>query len=445
MIQRLKPKSEFNQNVLTLMTGATIAQAIPVAISPILTRIYTPEDFGVLALFIAITSIFGSIANGRYELAIMLPKKDEDAINIFALGFVITTIVSFILLLTVVIFHDHFVTILNNKEIGFWLYFIPIAVFLTGIFNLLNYFNNRKKYYSDLRNAIIVKSIVMTIIQLSIGLVKNGAIGLISGHLVSKIAANAKLIKNISKDKFLISKISKIKIIALAKRYRKFPKFSMPSGVLNNSSMQLPIVMLGSFFNAATVGFYSLSNKLISMPMVLIGNSIGHVFFQQASIIKNDKEKLANLTEKTYFRLLYVGIVPFSVLFAFSDSIFSFIFGSEWVVAGEYAQALSLWILFVFISSPLSSLTSLLGKQKEALYFNIVILLSRIFVILFGSLVLQDPYQTILIYGFTGFIFWFFWSFYLLNLAKVPILITLLKSVFIMVFVIGLFSLLRIF
>ena len=86
MLTKLKPKSEFTRNVLTLMTGTTIAQAIPIAISPILTRLYTPKDFGVLALFVAITSIFGSIANGRYELAIMLPKKDEDAVNILALG-----------------------------------------------------------------------------------------------------------------------------------------------------------------------------------------------------------------------------------------------------------------------------------------------------------------------------------------------------------------------
>jgi len=112
----IKPKAEFTRNVLTLMTGTTIAQAIPIAISPILTRIYTPEDFGILALFMAVSSIFGSIANGRYELAIMLPKKDEDAINIFALGFIINSVLSFLLLLTVLIFHDYLVELLNNKE-----------------------------------------------------------------------------------------------------------------------------------------------------------------------------------------------------------------------------------------------------------------------------------------------------------------------------------------
>ena len=145
MIDKLKPKSEFNKNVITLMTGTTIAQAIPIAISPILTRLYTPQDFGVFAFFLAITAIFGSIANARYELAIMLPKKDEDAINIFALGFIISTIISFLILVLVVLFNEYFVKLLGKKEIGIWFYFLPITVFLSGLWNNLNYFNNRKK------------------------------------------------------------------------------------------------------------------------------------------------------------------------------------------------------------------------------------------------------------------------------------------------------------
>jgi O-antigen/teichoic acid export membrane protein len=209
------------------MTGTTIAQAIPIAISPILTRIYTPEDFGVLALFVAISSIFGSIANGRYELAIMLPKKDEDAINIFALGFIISSSISLVLLMLVLLFHDYFTTLLNNDEIGIWLYLVPITVFLTGMYNVLNYFNNRKKYYKDIANITIIKSIITAITQLSIGFLKGGASGLISGQVISQMFANMKLLKNIIKDKLLISKISKVKMIALAKRYKDFPKFSM--------------------------------------------------------------------------------------------------------------------------------------------------------------------------------------------------------------------------
>ena len=128
IIKKFKVKSDFNQNVITLITGTTIAQAIPIAISPILTRINSPEDFGILSIFVSITAIFGSIANGRYELAIVLPKKDEDAINIFALGFIIVSCVSLVLLLLVVVFNGYCTTLLGNQEISFWLYFVPLVV-----------------------------------------------------------------------------------------------------------------------------------------------------------------------------------------------------------------------------------------------------------------------------------------------------------------------------
>ena len=205
-MKRFKPKNEFRQNVLTLMTGSTVAQAIPIAISPILTRIYTPADFGVFALFIAIVGMFSAIASGRYEMAIMLPKKDENAINIVALGFIITVFISLALLVFILIFDNYLTMLLNNKEIGFWLYFMPISVFFVGFFNVLSYFNNRKKYYKDIANATMLKSIVLAIIQLLIGFLKPGATGLISGQIISNAFANMKLLKNISKDKKTVRK-----------------------------------------------------------------------------------------------------------------------------------------------------------------------------------------------------------------------------------------------
>jgi len=130
LLKELKPKSEFSRNILTLMTGTSIAQAIPVAISPILTRMYTPEDFGTLALFVAITGVFSVIASGRYELALMLPSKDEDVMNIFALGLMIILLVSLGLFFFIFFFVDHLVVMLNNDTIGYWIYFVPLAVFL---------------------------------------------------------------------------------------------------------------------------------------------------------------------------------------------------------------------------------------------------------------------------------------------------------------------------
>ncbi|MAE10064.1 MAG: translocase, partial [Candidatus Marinimicrobia bacterium] len=140
MLNKLKEilnlKSEFSKNVLTLVTGTTIAQAIPIAISPILTRIYTPEDFGVLALFISITTILGTIANGRYELAIVLPKRDNNALELTALSIIITMGFSLLLVILVILFHDPLLSYLNNDRFSFWLYLIPLSVLLFSLFNI---------------------------------------------------------------------------------------------------------------------------------------------------------------------------------------------------------------------------------------------------------------------------------------------------------------------
>ena len=122
---------EFSKNVLVLMTGTTIAQAIPIAISPILTRIYTPEQFGIFALYLSISSFFAAASTGRYELAIMLPKNDEDAANVGVLAMIIALCISIFTLILIIIFNHQIASLLNNEDVSTWLYFIPVAVFLT--------------------------------------------------------------------------------------------------------------------------------------------------------------------------------------------------------------------------------------------------------------------------------------------------------------------------
>ena len=145
MIQRLKPKSEFSRNVLTLMTGTTIAQAIPIAISPILTRIYSPEDFGMLALFLALFSILSTIATGRYELAIMSPESDDEAKDIVFLSILVAIFVFFISTILIWFFDVEIAILLGNSEIKNWLYFIPFTVLSFGVYQSIDYWLNRQK------------------------------------------------------------------------------------------------------------------------------------------------------------------------------------------------------------------------------------------------------------------------------------------------------------
>jgi O-antigen/teichoic acid export membrane protein len=367
------------------MTGTTIAQAIPIAISPILTRIYTPEDFGVFALFIAIAAIFGTIASGRYELAIMLPKKDGDAINIFSLGFIIVSFISLILLVLVALFNDHFTKLLNNDEIGLWLYFIPLTVFFTGLYNILNYYNNRKKQYKDLAKATIIKSVVTAVVQLSVGFIKSGVAGLISGQIISQLFANTKLLSNIVKDKVLLSKISKVKIIALAKRYKDFPKFSLWAGLANTLSGSLTSILISSFYSVATLGFYSLSQRILGMPSSLIGGAIGQVFFQQATKEKQDTGKVEISFNSTVKKLIIIGLPFFAILFFIVEDLFAFVFGEEWRIAGEYSKILIPLFLIQFIGATVSTINTIFEKQKIGLYINFLLLISSVVITYLAS------------------------------------------------------------
>jgi O-antigen/teichoic acid export membrane protein len=200
LINKLKPKSEFSRNVLTLITGTTIAQAIPIAISPILTRIYTPADFGVFALYMSIASIMSVIATGRYELAIMLPKKDEDAINIVALSLMISFFISLVSLMIVFIFNSQITNLLGNHEISNWLYFIPITVLLTGIYQSFNYWSNRKKHYKRLALSRVLQSGTTSSANLGMGYYGFGSSGLILGGVLGQGIAVTMLAKVIWKE-----------------------------------------------------------------------------------------------------------------------------------------------------------------------------------------------------------------------------------------------------
>lgn len=355
--------SDFSKNVVTLMTGTAVAQAIPIAVSPILTRLYTPEEFGALGLFLSITSIFVTLASGRYELAIILPKKDSDAINLLALGFIICTCVSFATFLTILIFNKKISLALGNEEIGLWLFLTPISIFLSGVFNLLNYYNTRCKNYKDIRNAVVFKSIAMAITQVILGIIKTGAIGLISGQLISQIISNGKLVKNITTDNS-IRHIKTTKLIALAKKYKDFPKFTMWAGLANSLSQNINNFFISTLYNLTYFGYYSFAEKILGMPASLIGSSIGQVYYQEGSREQQTNGTVYHSFIKTTKRLITIGVPFYFVLYFTVEDIFYYVFGADWVTAGSYAKILIPLFLVRFVVSPLT-ITNQINKKNK--------------------------------------------------------------------------------
>lgn len=401
MTNKLKPKSEFSHNILTLMTGTTIAQAIPLAISPILTRIYTPQDFGIFALFLAIVGFFSVVASLRYEQALLVPKEDEDAINIFALGFLINIFISIFLFLVVAIFHEEITNLFNNKEIGIWLWFAPLTVFFTGLFNLLTYWNNRKKHYANITKATIIKSIILALSQVAIGSIKSGAAGLVGGQILSSIFSNMRLAKALLNNKKLLKAISKESIINQAKKYTDFPKFQAPHAMLNNLSSSLPTFLFSTFFSIGIVGFYSLATRIVFAPLGILSNASAKVYNQRVSELYNNHEDAFSFTVRFLKSLAKKIILPLVVIGLFAPVIFAFVFGEEWREAGVYTQILIPWMTLNLLASTISFIPSLVGMQKKAFVLSAIQLFLISISFVFG-IYFHNIYLALFLFCFTN-------------------------------------------
>lgn len=367
-------KSEFTKNVLTLVTGASVAQILPILVSPILTRIYSPTDFGVLAIFTSIVVIFGTIANGRYELAVIIPDKDSDAINVFALGVFISFVLSVFLFVFVLVFHSNIMVWLENKDIGPYLYIAPFVVLLVGIFNMLNYFSTRQKQYKTIAYANVHKSIGTVAVQLGLFFVKDGTVGLISGYSFGQLMGNRKLLKNVTRDKELLRKINKRDIKKQARRFSRFPKLTLPASLANTLSNELTNIFISKLFTVKTLGFYSFAIKILRVPTTFISKSVSQVYLQEAANEKREKGTAIKTFNGTLKKLLVVGVPLFAILYFASEYIFAFVYGEEWRIAGKYAQIITPLLFMRFVVSPVSTSLSVFEKQHISLLWQIGLL-----------------------------------------------------------------------
>ena len=186
-------KSEFARNVLTLVSGATIAQAIPVAIAPILTRLYRPEDFGIFALFASVSGILAVGAAGRYEAAILLPESQREARHVTLLALLVSLLSGALTLMLVIGFNRPLATLLGDPAIAPWLYLVPLSVLLSGIYQALNYWFNRHKQYPALAASKVYQTGSASAGQLLLGIAGSGSAGLILGWVLGQGAAAASL------------------------------------------------------------------------------------------------------------------------------------------------------------------------------------------------------------------------------------------------------------
>lgn len=398
-------KSSFRGDVLRLVSGTALAQLIVLAATPLLTRLFAPEAFGVAAMFMALTGVAGVVACLRYELAIVLPKSDREAANLLALSLLTALVVSVVVLIVTWFFGSLILQWLNMSELVPYLWLVPVYVLVHGVFLGLNYWNTRTKHFKRLAASRVAGSVVTATSSLSAGFLGHATGGAmvaaqVGGQAIAAAALGGQIWR--SDRRFIYSNLDWQEMFRGLSRYRKFPLLSSWPALMNSLSWQLPALMLGAFFNPVVVGMYALGLRLFMTPMSLISGAVSQVFYRHAAEAKHSG-KLPTLVAGLYRQLLSLALVPCLVLMLIGQDLFAFLFGSQWQEAGLYAQVLAPWAVVWFASSPLSVVYIALEQQEKEALIQSIILGSRAAALALGGL-WGSPVAAIALFSASGLV-----------------------------------------
>ncbi len=387
------------------------------AFAPLITRLYNPEAFGLLGTFMSILAIAAPLATLSYHIAIVLPKSDVDAINLAklsaGLSFFMAVVVTVILLLT----KEWIITLFNLQSIADFLLLIPLAMLFSASHQILQQWFIRKKQFKITARAMVIQSLITNFAKAVIGWFYPIASALIILFTIDKALHATLLYLNINQsvphtasqklansnsDGEIKRQISSIK--ALAKQHKDFPLYRTPQIVINALSQSLPVLILANFFGSASAGFYALGKVVMGMPITLLSQSVGDVFYPRITEAAHNQEDLFRLILKATLLLTAIGFIPFASVVIFGPWLFSFIFGSEWVTAGEYAQWLALWLFFMFINRPSVVALPVISEQAWLFYYELFSTGTKVIALGVGSYYFKDDLIAVALFCIVGII-----------------------------------------
>lgn len=430
-----KGQGSFFGNVFRLSTGGVIAQVILVAATPFLSRLYSPDAFGLAALFLAVTSIVSVIGCLRYEYAIVLPEADGDARRLLFASMAIALVVAAVSAVVVLTLGPLLLAKFNMAKLEPFLWLIPVSILAQSLIQALTFWNTRKSSFSRVAASKIVQAAVTTFLALGLGLAGYGTASSMVGSNVTGFICSALVlvvvslggIRNQSKEQVDVFS----RHLLLLRRFRRFATHSTGPSVLNAISWQLPALLLGAFFPAGIVGLYALTIKVVQTPVGLIHQAISQVFYREVAVASIDGT-LDKLVGSLFAALSKAALLPCLLLLISGRDLFVFVFGPPWDQAGLYVQILSPWVFVWFITSPLSVIYLALERHEEEIKVQSTIFTARCLFLLIGCYI-GDPVVAITLFAFSGILSYVYLFFVICRCARIhplQIIKTLSREIF---------------
>lgn len=375
LVRALLPKGGFARSVAILAGGTVAAQAVTAIAAPLLTRLYRPEEFGLLAAYAAILTVVGAVAALRYEMAILLPEPDDEpvAANLLAVSLLLTLATS---LLTALVFPWLLrLRLLGTALEGLWPYVwvLPIGLMGAGFTLALSNWAIRLRAFSHVSSTKVAQLSVQSGAQVALGFLPIGPLGLLLGDALGRIAGLSALCRLAwQRSQAALRSISLEGMRQAARRYRRFPLFASWAALITAFSLQLPFLLMQAWYGAQVLGWFSLANRVIVLPLLLIGQGVSQAYMGEAArLAVQDPPALRRLYLHCAQRLFLAALLPMAVLLLFGPELFALVFGEAWREAGLYARLMSLMLLTFFVAWPLSATSNVLEQQGLQLAWDV--------------------------------------------------------------------------
>jgi O-antigen/teichoic acid export membrane protein len=409
----------FIRSIFVLAGGTAAAQLLAILALPFITRLYSPAEFSLFAVYVSVSSLISIVACLRLEIAIPMPVSDEDAANLLAIAISSCTCVAILTGIGVAFFPRQLICLIGQPELLPYLYLLPLGIWVTSLFTAIQYWSTRKKEFNIIAKTRISQTIGGVASQLSLGLIGVGALGLFLGHLVRNGTGLTSLLRHaLHEDKMVFKGISWIGMRRIFKRYIRIPQYSLIEAFFNTAGAQIPIIIIAATGTGQEAGYLNLALSALSVPLTVIGSSVAQVYLSQAPI-ELRAGRLGVFTTSVIGGLIKSGAGPLILAGILAPVIFPLVFGAEWKRAGELAQWMTPWFVMQFIASPVSMTLQVTGNQRIALVLQLFGGTFRIAAVALAAFIANS--WTVEVYAISGFIFYSIYLVIVMRLAQIKI------------------------
>lgn len=366
------------KGLILLFSGSIVSQGITFLFTPIISRLFSPEQMGAYTLILSVANMFGAIVCARYDMVIISSENEEEVYNLISLSAIIGVISSILVSIGFYIY-----TLVNTELkslIGNWAVIVFPILVVYSFTNILNAYNNRHGEYGLISQVNVIRVTAQGILQTISAFIGGGSIGLVISYLISNIFGLKRqahrLLKNIDKIKL----VTKDMIIDTLIKYKNQPVYSVPAIFFNSASYSILPFFINSMFNAREVGLYSISFRLLGVPLTLISANFSRVFFKKASEYYNINKDFRKLYIKTALLLLAIALPMVIILMVWSEEIILIVFGLDWADASVYIRTLAPMFGIRLVVSALSVSLIITNKQKYDMMLQSLFLFSTVMV-----------------------------------------------------------------